>query len=290
MNVMRKDIPRKLYKYFGAERSSFFNDLRVRFSQLGSFNDPFEGRPDIRTFAKGEDMLRRLGSVTRDESESVYQSLPPHVKSTFTAGQVHVLAEHIVKTKGAELRAQVESVTPHAAAFITGEIDRRLGVLCLSEVPDSLLMWAHYGSSHTGFVVEFDAWHPCFHQQLSSEDDLRHLRRVQYRESRPSAPLAEMEATDLFLAKSGHWDYEREWRIVRPLDDAIATIPGDPYPTKLFEIPADAVQSVIFGTRMGDDAEKGIKTAIESSKQLGHVRMMKAAPSASHFLLEIHEA
>jgi hypothetical protein len=286
---MRKDIPRKLYKYFGPERSSFFNDLRVRFSQLGSFNDPFEGRPEISSFAKSEDILRRLGNVTREDSSSVYQSLPFHIKSTITAGQVHALAEHLVKTKGAEIRAQIESVTPHAAAFITGEIDRRLGVLCLSEVPDSLLMWAHYGSSHTGFVVEFDAWHSCFHQKLSTEDDLRHLRRVQYRETRPSAPLAEMEATDLFLAKSGHWDYEREWRIVRPLDDSIATIPSDPYPINLFEMPADAIQSVIFGTRIRDDVEKCIRTAIESSEQLGHVRMMRSAPSASHFLLEIHD-
>ena len=54
MNIMRKDIPLKLYKYFGPERNLFFNDLRVRFSQLGSFNDPFEGRPDIRTLASGQ--------------------------------------------------------------------------------------------------------------------------------------------------------------------------------------------------------------------------------------------
>ena len=130
---MRKDIPRKLYKYFGPDRVSFFNDLRVRFSQLGSFNDPFEGRAEISSFAKGEDILRRLGNVTREQSESVYQSLPPHIKST---------------------------------------------------------------------------------------------RRVQYRETRPSVPLAEVEATDLFLAKSGHWDYEREWRIVRPLDEAVAMAGG----------------------------------------------------------------
>jgi hypothetical protein len=286
---MRKDIPRKLYKYFGPERCSFFNDLRVRFSQLGSFNDPFEGRPDIRTFEKGEDMLRRLGSVTREESEGVYQSLPPHVKSTFTAGQVHVLTEHIVKNRGIKRPSQIESVTPYAASFITGDIDQLLGVLCLSEVPDSLLMWAHYGSSHTGFVVEFDAWHECFHQPLSGEDDLRHLRRVQYRETRPSALLAEMEATDLFLAKSAHWDYEREWRIVRALDEATATIPDVPHPIKLFEISADAVQSVIFGTRIRDDVERCITTAIKASKQLSHVQIKRAAPSASHFLLEIHD-
>lgn len=286
---MRKDIPRKLYKYFGPDRASFFNDLRIRFSQLGSFNDPFEGRPEISSFAKGEDILRRLGNVTQEESENVYQSLPDHIKSTITAGQVHALTEHIVKTNYIEICTQVESVTPHAAAFITGEIDQHLGVLCISEVPDSLLMWAHYASSHTGFVIEFDAWHAFFHQQLSEEDDLRHLRRVQYRETRPSSPLAEMEATDLFLAKSGHWDYEREWRIVRPLDDAVTTIPGDAYPIKLFEIPADAIRAVILGVRMNNEVEEKIRAAIKTSPLLKHVRVLKAMPSASHFLIEIHE-
>jgi hypothetical protein len=286
---MRKDIPRKLYKYFGPDRASFFNDLRVRYSQFGSFNDPFEGRPKITSYAFGEDILSRLSSVTHEESERVYESLPDHIKSTMPYGQVHVLTEHEVKNKRPDIGEKIESVTPHAAAFITGEIDQRLGVLCLSEVPDSLLMWAHYGCGHEGFAIEFDAWHDYFHAQISDKDDLRHLRRVQYREARPGAKLAEMGATELFLSKSGHWDYEREWRIVRPLEDAVATDTKEPYPIKLFEIPADAVQAVILGVRMKDKDEAKIRAAIEASSQLSHVSVLKAKPSATHFLVEIHE-
>lgn len=28
-----------------------------------------------------------------------------------------------------------------------------IGLLCLTEKPDNLLMWAHYADSHAGFVV-----------------------------------------------------------------------------------------------------------------------------------------
>jgi hypothetical protein len=162
-----------------------------------------------------------------------------------------------------------------------------LGVLCLSEVPDSLLMWAHYASSHTGFVVEFDAWHPCFHQQKSGEDDLRHLRRVHYRESRPSAPLSNMGAIELFLAKSGHWGYEREWRIVRPLSDASTTIAAQPYPIALFEIPVEAITAVILGCRISAEAEAGIRQTVQENVALRSVRIRKAVPDPTHFLLRL---
>jgi hypothetical protein len=39
--ILPRDCPPKLYKYFAPERYSFFADLRVRYSQLGAFNDPF---------------------------------------------------------------------------------------------------------------------------------------------------------------------------------------------------------------------------------------------------------
>ncbi len=34
------------------------------------------------------------------------------------------------------------------------EID---GIVCMSEVPDDLLMWGHYTDSHRGFVAEFES-------------------------------------------------------------------------------------------------------------------------------------
>jgi hypothetical protein len=286
---LRRDCPPRLYKYFAADRWRFFSDLRVRYSQLGVFNDPFEGRPEITSLSSKEDTLATLGRVLPEEIERAYAQLPKHVQAAISYKQVFLLAEQLAQIKQPEMLGALELITPHAASFITGKIDQALGVLCLSEVPDSLLMWAHYASSHTGFVVEFDAWHPSFHEQKSDEDDLRHLRRVYYRESRPSAPLSSMSAIELFLVKSGHWGYEREWRIVRPLVDAVATVPAHPYPIRLFEIPAAAITEVILGARMSDAMAADMRNAIRANTTLASLRIRRAIADSSHFLVRFED-
>jgi hypothetical protein len=278
-----------LYKYFAPERHSFFADLRIRYSQLGAFNDPFEGRPEITALAIKEDILTTMGRVLPEEIRQAYDQLPAHVRTTITYGQVLALAEHLAKVNEPEMLSALESIGIAAGSFFTGKIDQVLGVLCLSEVPDSLLMWAHYASSHTGFVVEFDALHASFHEQKSDEDDLRHIRRVYYRESRPSAPLSDMSAIELFLVKSGHWGYEREWRIVRPLADATATVPADPYPIALFEIPPAAVSGVIMGSRMSDAAAATLRQAVRANPDLAAVRIRRAVADSSQFLLRFQD-
>lgn len=286
---MKRHCPRLLYKYFAPDRAKFFSDLRIRYSQLGAFNDPFEGRPEITSLSTREEMLTTLRRVLPEEIERVYQQLPQHIQATFSYKQALLLAEQLAQVKQTEMLDALESIGPRAVSFITGKIDQMLGVLCLSEVPDSLLMWAHYASSHTGFVVEFDAWHQYFHQQKSDDDDLRHLQRVCYRENRPSAPLSHMSAIELFLVKSGHWEYEREWRIVRPLADAVATIPDTPYPISLFEIPADAVTGVIFGARMNDEVATSVRDAIRTNADLASLPIRRAIADASHFMLRIKD-
>jgi len=280
-----RDLPPRLYKYFAPERWTFFSNLLVRYSQLGSFNDPFEGRPEITSLANTEDMLTHLDSVLQEEMERAYKQLPKHAQSAISYNQVLQLAQHIVKEKQTEILSNIESVGPLATKFITGKIDQILGAFCLSEVPDSLLMWAHYASSHTGFVVEFDPSHPYFHQQRSDKDDLHHIRRVRYCESRPSAPLCNMSAIELFLSKSGHWSYEREWRIVRVIQEASTIIQDTPYSIGLFKMPATCVKGVILGCRISDEIESKIRGAINANVDFGSVRITRAVADTSHFML-----
>jgi len=54
----RMDIaPAHLYKYFPPARCSFFQDRRVRFTQPGGLNDPFELRPHVESVATDEEEL-----------------------------------------------------------------------------------------------------------------------------------------------------------------------------------------------------------------------------------------
>ncbi len=53
-------IPRILYKYFGPDRIDIFEKGLIRYSPLGAFNDPFEGRPDITSLVTPENKNKVL--------------------------------------------------------------------------------------------------------------------------------------------------------------------------------------------------------------------------------------
>jgi hypothetical protein len=150
-------------------------------------------------------------------------------------------------------------------------------------------MWAHYGASHTGFVIEFNAHHAYFHQQKTENDELRHLRRVLYKDSRPSGSLTDLEGSEVFLVKSSHWSYEREWRIFRPLSDADKelTIPaGRLY---LFQIPADAISGVILGARAPENLRQLLHDQVSNTPELSHVRLKSCYADSKEFAIRMRE-
>src|SRR5437667_6790953 len=49
----------------------------------------------------------------------------------------------------------------------TEAMGSQIGILSLSEVPDSTLMWSHYGAQHHGFLIGFDSDHPFFNRRRS---------------------------------------------------------------------------------------------------------------------------
>ena len=102
-------------------------------------------------------------------------------------------------------------------------------IFCVTEEPDNLLMLAHYAKDHTGVVIEFEC--------LPELDTLLcGARKVDYVKTPPViAKLEEylkyitgQEANlinhdllmyTLFLSKSEHWEYEKEWRVFIPPHD-----------------------------------------------------------------------
>lgn len=97
------------------------------------------------------------------------------------------------------------------------ELRSTMGVSCLSESEDSMLMWAHYANNHRGICVEYDLF------------DINRILGftavpVIYSMERPcfdSFNLEDIEkdAMQLFIrsltTKSPEWCYEKEWRIIR---------------------------------------------------------------------------
>lgn len=117
------------------------------------------------------------------------------------------------------------------------EFNRHFGVLCLSELWDSILMWGHYAYSHEGFVVGFDTKHPFFNQRRSPSDELGFLRQVRYQTSRPIVSLMSSGALEWFETKADVWAYEREWRMFLVLSRAAEVKPIGATLLHLFRVP-----------------------------------------------------
>lgn len=153
-----------------------------------------------------------------------------------------------------------------------------IGIVCLTEKPDNLLMWAHYAQNHEGFVVGFDTEHPFFSKSSSGLG----LRKVKYSEKRPSLPKRMVEeemleqppinpfgfvsifgfssnnkfgyeyadGDDFRFVKSRDWGYEEEWRLVRNISPPYSVIDANcSFPVYLFPFPRLSVHSVIIGCR-----------------------------------------
>lgn len=284
-----KSVPSSMYKYFGPERLDVLKGCMVRYSPLGAFNDPFEGCPEILSLTSAEQAKKSFQAVLPDVVKEALGQLPPHAQAAIPSSMWEILLRQQLEAMEPEMLNHLQSFTPKIRLLVANTFDKGLGAFCLSEVPDSLLMWSHYGASHSGFALEFDARHPHFHQQKGPEDEFRHLRRVEYRETRPSANLTDLDGVDIFLVKSGHWAYEREWRIFRALQEADLVISAEPHSFHLFRFPPDALRSVILGARASTDTKASIKEALVENRELHHVKFRCARPDDSHFLLRIND-
>ncbi|OJW45939.1 MAG: hypothetical protein BGO60_03340 [Thiobacillus sp. 65-1059] len=283
-------LPPILYKYFGPERIDVLAKCMMRYSPLGAFNDPFEGRPEVTSLVSADFARESLAEALQQEAKSAYAQFPQEAQAALTYETWEQLLAKELKSKEVEILQTIDERTPEFRNLMFQKLDELLGALCLSEVPDSLLMWSHYAASHTGFVLEFDARHSHFNEGKGPEDEFRHLRRVLYREARPSGMLIDFDGVDFFLVKSSHWSYEREWRIFRPLSDADVVIPGQPYGVHLFPFPANALRAVIFGARASEETKEAIRMSIRTNQSLRHVRLRNARPDDFHFLLRIVDA
>ncbi len=93
-------------------------------------------------------------------------------------------------------------------------------ILCLSESPNSILMWSHYADQYQGAVISFDADHQFFVDQIG----------VKYVTERPKIPIETYTSGPIPLSelcnKSQEWQYEQEVRIARLLTECKKTNQG----------------------------------------------------------------
>ena len=183
--------PASLYKYYKDNKWSIenLNDSKIWFSAPCNFNDVF----DCSITVDGKELFKSA------------LSMAPH-KMEIRAGS----------PAWRELKAVVHQEVLKAEVLFR-DLREQIGVTCLSESCDSLLMWAHYANNHCGMCVEYEL--PEINKKLgySPIPIVYSNERACFRNLNPD--FYEKDAVKLCLealtSKSIEWSYENEWRIVR---------------------------------------------------------------------------
>lgn len=150
--------------------------------------------------------------------KEAYKKLPLEVQRKFSF--TSLLNNDLLKAQLVpSVLSHMDQQTQHLTESFQTHFAEKIGILALSENPSNLLMWAHYANEHRGFTVGFDATNNFFDQKRSSVDQLRHLRKVKYSETRPRLIFSQINSIDDLMVKSADWAYEKEWRLLHPLDD-----------------------------------------------------------------------
>ena len=149
-------------------------------------------------------------------------------------------------------------------------VTSKVGILCLTTVPDDLLMWAHYADSHRGICLVFD----------NKDDFLQTSQPIIYKKTRPIVnPLTHTDEQMLdsaMFTKSDHWSYEREWRILQYKKNGHG----------LYTLPPTSLIGVILGAKISNEHRELILNCINSS---GHnIFVQQASLSSTMFQLEIN--
>jgi hypothetical protein len=271
-----------LYKYSQPARTDdLLRRRRIRFTQPGDFNDPFEFRPKIREVTSDADVQ---AYVEKHFEQLVEEELAKYGALTQFLPQADLRG--LLSKQKALLPALFRLLEPAAiqklCPMIDGFLNLNVGILCLSEVRDSILMWGHYTDNHQGFVVGFDSDHPFFSKRRSDKDEFGFLRRVNYSAQRPQVTLSDTTSPIWFSTKSQQWSYEKEWRMVRVLSEAEHRIERSPFPIYLFEFPPDTICEIIVGMRCAPSLVAEIRT---SASNLPRAQVFAASEDSGYGLL-----
>lgn len=279
------NTPAFLCKYFPPERLDCIENRELAFSPLSTFNDPFEGKPDVHGLSSEEFLLEKIQEKFPGVLQDKYNSLPEDRRSSMSFDEFKARMLNISKRELPKQVAGFHETLTAAAKLLPDRMTAQMGAMCLCETRDSLLMWAHYARSHTGFVVEFDTSSPFFSRPRTDSDEHYQLRRVLYRSRRPSGHIIDFDGSELFLVKSDDWSYEKEWRIFAPLNDADRKIEVDGTMIHLFNFPIASIKSITIGARASEHVRSRI-CAIASGPGDHRFPVYQSTPSKSHFMLE----
>ena len=222
-----------LYKYVTAKRALTcipeVGTGTLRATQPAALNDPFECAVATKyVFSDQAEESRQLAKVLSQINESK-----------------PVSAEEV-------RRARQEHGSLFTRHLFSKQVSTKFGIVSFTTHPRHPLMWPHYTTDGPGFVIGYDVAEL---RKLAGPKGW--LKQVQYtgKPALVAGPevlaFPESNLPILLSAKSDHWSYEDEWRLVVELNRAIGTGETDQrdQPACLLQVPNEAVVRVYYTER-----------------------------------------
>lgn len=254
-------LPSRLFKYTDHHGTEILRDLRLKVTPPIECNDVFEMTPCLKP-----------GVVTPEHILDVIRNTPPaDLYNEMKAGgetlppfEIFVkLASDVPPERLIDAAKQFQTAYEHLAVTQPELISKSLGLVCLTERENDLLMWAHYTDSHRGLLVEFDTSHRYF------QDNSR-FEKVSYCDGRPpfdptlseDSPEENEQCRRILFTKHSTWIYELEWRSLFPLAPCHKKQLTDPERTLYFtDIPPELIKRVVLGERCPPKIEEQVRDA-----------------------------
>ena len=204
-----------LFKYLSPDKIVFFENRLVLLTPPVYLNDPWDFLPRGRT--PSEDEIRE---VWRELEATLGRSSVIHLPVGFVRREQQEWLDRI----RADF-ASSELLTEQGKNY-QQEISKLIGIVSLTELPLSRLMWAHYADSHRGFVAEFVAGA----QTTKHGFTIRMCAigpvvaaKVKYRPDFQMISRNTDNVHEVCWSKHTGWEEEQEWKIICPLQNPPTT-------------------------------------------------------------------
>ena len=265
------------YKYLTSDVAiKILKTQTVLCSAPECFNDPFDSQLPIQFDSLDEELIRsRLSDAILDKISNIFKKTKP----TLTKENKNEIFKDISISE--TLRK------------LCSEIDEKIKtefcsdrIFCVSEIFDSLLMWAHYSDNHKGAVIRFRC--------LPGDYAFNAAKRVIYSTELPKLVIEELIegyfskervvekkiVSEILLTKSIDWEYEKEWRII--------LLQQNPFTKQdLRGVVSKEIDAIYLGCKMLPENEETIKNIVKA--KLNHVKIFKAQKSNCEFKLNFTE-
>jgi hypothetical protein len=289
--------PAKFYKYTKAEAAKTILDKgSLQWSSPKLFNDPFDMQFDLHLEYNPERVVNRV----LQRFIEVYQGRARPVSGSVLDERAKLLRACMPNLKGADVRKEnwdaiyetmkaMERGLPNLHDELRAVLEPRK-ILCLSEAPDNILMWAHYAENHTGAVIEFSyveegeyasAWgaakpirYMADMPRLANEEALVRSLIGRGRMATPE------QFQDSVYVKADAWAYEKEWRVFGGWEDE--------HEKEYIPFRPKELTAIYLGCRMSEANRVDIKKTM--AKKYPHAAIYNSNKSARRFAVEFSKA